>query len=441
MLDWRVPQSVRYCVDLFVRDEQIRVNTARPGIARLEQGATRRTEPVAIVCYGPSLNETWERVRDFRWIITGSGSHRFLLDRGIVPTHHVEVDPRPHKATLLGAPHPAVEYLLCSCCHPKVFEHLAGYQIKLWHAYSNEDDWLRALPPGDWAITGGANVGLRQMALARFMGFTEFHVFGMDGCEGPTGKHAAAHPNQANDYATVDYEGVTYRTTPAFLECARLTFHELDELVDCTATFYGEGLVQAMARTYIKKPAGEKPMLAIVKPHLISAEMRDLNAQLHRENVAYGVGGERHAPTVLKLCEAVKSNNVLDYGCGKGRLGRVLPFGIQEYDPAVPGKQEPPRPADLVVCTDVLEHVEPEKIAYVLQDLARCVRKLGYITIHMGPARKTYADGRNTHLIQQGRGWWEKVLAKFFTVAKVWKKGPELHVLVAPKAKAKAGAA
>jgi hypothetical protein len=32
---------------------------------------------------------------------------------------------------------------------------------------------------------------------ARYLGFVEQHVFGMDGCEGATGKHAGAHPSQA----------------------------------------------------------------------------------------------------------------------------------------------------------------------------------------------------------------------------------------------------
>jgi hypothetical protein len=94
---------------------------------------------------------------------------------------------------------------------------------------------------------------------------------------------------------------VTYYTTPAFLECAKAVFHELDAMPDVDATFYGEGLVQHMARNYVRQAKTVQPNLAITKPELISAELRELNARLHRENLAYGVGGGKHAPTVQKL--------------------------------------------------------------------------------------------------------------------------------------------
>lgn len=69
----------------------------------------------------------------------------------------------------------------------------------------------------------------------------------------------------------------------------------------------------------------------------------------------------------------------------------------------------------------------------VLDDLKRCVKQVGYFVIHTGPAQKVYADGRNTHLTQEGRAWWEKKLGKFFQVGKVFEVGPELHCIVAPK--------
>ena len=266
-------------------------------------------------------------------------------------------------------------------------------------------------------------------------GFTALHIFGKDGCEGGTGKHAAEHPNQAPPQcASVEYEGQTYYTTPSFLEAAKQTFHELDMMPDVKATFYGDGLVQAMAQKY--KPnhePGNKTTLGIAKPELISSEYRSLNEQLHRENLAYGVSGERHAPVVMKLCETLKTKNVLDYGCGKGRLGRAIPWAIAEYDPAVPGKTETPKPADIVICTDVLEHIEPDKLIFVLDDLSRCVRQVGYFTICTAPAQKTLADGRNAHLILQGIEWWKQKLEQFFVIGKIVKKGPELHVVVGPR--------
>src|SRR3990172_11794355 len=432
-LKWDQENRVTYCIPLWLRDEYIKLACAR-SLPRIEAHHEKRSEPIAVVCFGPSLNQTWEQVKAFPYVMTCSGSHKFLIERGIVPTWHVEVDPRPHKITLLGKPHEDVQYLPASTCHPEYFDHLQGYNVCLWHVFDSKQDAIRTLPPGEWALTGGCSVGLRAMTIARFFGFTDMHIFGMDGSYGESCKHPPPHPNQMEGAFPCEYKGVTYQTQPSFLEAAKQTWHELDQMPDVKATFYGEGLVQAMWKHYKPNPvAEEKMMIGFNKPELISATYRELNTQLHRDNLAYGVSGERHAPTILKLSESLKTKNILDYGCGKGRLGKAIPWAIAEYDPAVPGKEESPKAADIVVCTDVLEHIEPEKLMFVLADLARCVRQVGYFTIHAGPAKKTLADGRNTHLIQQQRQWWKNRLKKFFEIGKMIQVGPELHVVAGPK--------
>lgn len=406
-----------------------------------------REEPIAVAAFGPSLRDTWEEIRRFPYVVSCSGAHRFLVDRAIIPTWHVEVDPRPHKVELVGPPHPNVEYLPASACHPMYFDHLRGFRVRLWHVFSNEEDALRTLPKGEWALMGGPDVGLRAIAIARFFGFRKIHVFGLDGCTRPeTGSHADRHPNAPQAVASCEYEGLTYHTTVALLECAKAVFHELDMMPDVQATFHGDGLVQAMAARWTQTPTGRKTILGIIKPELISATVRDLNVRLHRDRPEYGVGGGRHAATVCRLVDTLTSRerprpSVLDYGCGKGYLAKALPFPIWEYDPAIPDKAEAPRPADLVMCTDVLEHVEPDHLRFVLDDLRRCVKEIGYFTIHTGPAMKSYADGRNTHLIQQGQDWWARTLRPFFHIGKIFSVGPELHVVVGPKAIAKRSAA
>jgi hypothetical protein len=128
--------------------------------------------------------------------MTCSGAHKFLIDRGIIPTYHIDVDPRAHKALLIGTPHQDVEYLMASTCHPKVFDLLEGFNVKLWHIFDSAEEGFRILPPGEWALTGGAGAGLRAM-VSRAPRVHEQHIFGIDGSEGATGKHAGAHPSQA----------------------------------------------------------------------------------------------------------------------------------------------------------------------------------------------------------------------------------------------------
>lgn len=445
VLDIKAKEETSYCIETWLRDEQIKQAIARP-IPRIEpwpEGAVR-DEPIAVVGFGPSLNETYHYLKDFKQIITCSGAHKFLIDRGIIPTYHCEVDPRAHKVQLIGDPHHDVEYLIASTCHAAVFDHLKDYNTKLWHVFDNAEDAIRTLPHGEWALTGGCSVGLRAITIARFLGFTNMHIFGMDGNEGESGKHAAFHPMQPKKhnlttycdvYGCPDY-GTVYRTTPGMLAPAKGLWHELDQMPDVTTVFYGESLTTHMSRHYVPNRAVKtKTLIGFHKPVVISQDYRALNRQLHQANLAYGVGGGKHADTVKKLIAATGAQSVLDYGCGKGYLAKALPFPIWEYDPAIHGKDESPKPADLVVCTDVLEHIEPDCLLSVLADLKRCVKSVGYFTIHTGAARKTLPDGRNTHLIQQKRQWWKNRLKAFFTVGMMKEVGPEIHVVVSPRTK------
>lgn len=441
-LDLNEKQKTQYAIPIWLRDQQIELAIKRAK-GRIQPLNEPRAEPCAIVGFGPSLKDTWGKIKEFKFVMTCSGSHKFLIERGIVPQWHVEVDPRAHKIELLGPPHKDVEYLVASTCHPKYFDHLEGFNVKLWHVFDATEDGRRMLPHGDWAVTGGCDVGLRAITLASFLGFRDLHVFGIDGSAKGEDRHAALHPNSGKKFFEVEHLGIKYLTTPAMMEAAKQTVHELKQLPKVRATFYGDGLTQALVREFQKdfKPSDEelrKPYSNIVgfcKPELISAQYCDLNRKLHVDNLAYGVGGSRHRDTVLKLCKSLGTTSVLDYGCGKGLLAKELPFPIWEYDPAVPGKEASPRPADICVCTDVLEHIEPEKLLYVLDDLRRVTRKVGYFVIHTGPSSKLLADGRNTHLIQQNKDWWRMKLKKFFTLAKdsIIERPPLLHIIVAPK--------
>lgn len=144
---------------------------------------------------------------------------------------------------------------------------------------------------------------------------------------------------------------------------------------------------------------------------MISPAYTALNARLHESRPDYGVSGQRHADLIAHLIAQSGAASLLDYGCGKGTLcaalrERGIACEMREYDPAIPGKDAAPVPADVVACTDVLEHVEPEHVDAVIADLRRVTRKVGVYTIATRPAVKHLEDGRNAHLIVQPMAWW-----------------------------------
>jgi hypothetical protein len=152
---------------------------------------------------------------------------------------------------------------------------------------------------------------------------------------------------------------------------------------------------------------------------LISEEYRRLQEALHGDPL-YGVASVEYAPIVADYVRRNRIKVVLDYGAGKGRLGEELDWlvpwalDVRRYDPGVPKWAAAPEPAEFVACIDVLEHIEPELLPNVLDDLRRVTAGSALFTVHTGPAGKTLADGRNAHLIQQPARWWlPRIMERF----------------------------
>lgn len=135
-----------------------------------------------------------------------------------------------------------------------------------------------------------------------------------------------------------------------------------------------------------------------------------MNKALHKKE-HFGAGGAGWVDVATELLKRFPDSTILDYGCGKGKLAEAIRqrhnVGIYEYDPAIEGKDTPPIPADIVMCTDVLEHIEPEHLEAVLKDIHRVTKRIAFLAISLRLAKKTLPDGRNAHLIVQPKSWWE----------------------------------
>lgn len=144
---------------------------------------------------------------------------------------------------------------------------------------------------------------------------------------------------------------------------------------------------------------------------IITDEYRELNRKLHQDNENYGTSGQHWRNAVRELSEYGR-RNILDFGCGKQTLKKALgpAYRVTGYDPCIEGLDTPPEPHDVVVCGDVMEHVEPDLVMNVLREVRRLCKVRGLFVIGMKPAMKTLADGRNAHLSLFAQEQWVALL-------------------------------
>jgi 2-polyprenyl-3-methyl-5-hydroxy-6-metoxy-1,4-benzoquinol methylase len=163
--------------------------------------------------------------------------------------------------------------------------------------------------------------------------------------------------------------------------------------------------------------------------HLISDAYVQEQRRLHADPRGYGTKGRKWALFIDQVADHFGLPEILDYGAGQGSLAQELRrLGwefVAEYDPAIEGKDKAPAPADLVVCTDVLEHVEPDKVDAVVDHLASLARRALFVVISLVPTAKTLSDGRQAHISLHPVDWWVERLERHFRVVEVMAVKPE----------------
>lgn len=175
---------------------------------------------------------------------------------------------------------------------------------------------------------------------------------------------------------------------------------------------------------------------------LISEQYRAQQRQMHADKKnPYGIASAQFAPMVAKIIDQNEIDELVDYGAGS-RLTLIKTisenrmvkrkFDYRPYEPAIAQYAKTPEPAEMVACIDVLEHIEPECLDDVLNDLKRLTKRIGFFTVHCGPAGKTLPDGRNAHIIQEPPEWWLPKITDRFTLQTFQRNAGGFMVLVSP---------
>lgn len=154
---------------------------------------------------------------------------------------------------------------------------------------------------------------------------------------------------------------------------------------------------------------------------LITDEYRSLIRDCHAASGGnWGSTAFSRSKKILEYVDRTETTNILDYGSGPGRLKSKIEethpgkYSITNYDPGIEEFSASPIPHDFVVCMDVLEHIEPECIDNVLDDIKRVTLKGALLGITTIPAFTLLPDGRNAHILIQPFEWWkEKIESRF----------------------------
>lgn len=117
----------------------------------------------------------------------------------------------------------------------------------------------------------------------------------------------------------------------------------------------------------------------------------------------------------------LKPKNILDYGCGNGVLLKLLKhkypkINIDGYDPAIKEFSViPNNHYDMIINTDVLEHIPKSDIADVVNHIKSLSNNI-FFCLHHGKAWTILPNGENAHITIEPKEWYHNLMKKYFDI-------------------------
>ena len=145
---------------------------------------------------------------------------------------------------------------------------------------------------------------------------------------------------------------------------------------------------------------------------------------LHEQRVDYGSTSTKRAPYILPHVRALKPQTVIDYGAGTSALWALIEDcgvgHVWRYDPGIPKLSRRPKPAELLVSIDMLEHVPIDELDGVISDMAS-LSKRAVIIIDGHLAKTILPNGDNAHATVRPAVWWHERLRRHYPyVERIW---------------------
>ena len=140
---------------------------------------------------------------------------------------------------------------------------------------------------------------------------------------------------------------------------------------------------------------------------------------LHENLASFGSGACMYIEEVSLIIDYLKPKTVLDYGCGKANLIKELVHKYPDiefygYDPAIKGRDVLPiEKADLVINTDVLEHIPEDELPNVIANIAS-ISENAFFGLHHALAYTILPNGENAHCTVKPPIWYYNLFCQFY---------------------------
>nr|WP_305909993.1 methyltransferase domain-containing protein [Methylomarinum sp. Ch1-1]MDP4522938.1 hypothetical protein [Methylomarinum sp. Ch1-1] len=139
-------------------------------------------------------------------------------------------------------------------------------------------------------------------------------------------------------------------------------------------------------------------------------------SELH-DSKKYGYTGHYFDTHIQACIVDLKPNSLLEYGCGQSDLIKTLDYGdavYHRYDPAITEFSEIKTDrVDLIINTDVLEHIPEEDIDDVLRHM-KSLSSHVFFNISTCLAKHILPNGQNAHCTVWRSQKWLAKIQEFF---------------------------
>jgi hypothetical protein len=152
---------------------------------------------------------------------------------------------------------------------------------------------------------------------------------------------------------------------------------------------------------------------------ITNAKLVEQYQEVHKSK-KYGKSSEKFYILIREIIREKKKNIILDFGGGQSNLVYMLAdyYNVrgEKYEPSIKEFSELNiKKADLILNTDVLEHIPEHMLNDVLEKIKNISTNV-YFSIHTGLATVILPNGENAHCTVHQPDWWKKKLKEYFDV-------------------------